>query len=385
MSEVDLSTIPPLLPASVKRVDEKTGKPTRFTLDFELLQNAWFKNQVVALDKKLTTVSSETADSFASYSQTITALTSDTAALVTNVETLTATVGANKAEAESQYIAFANEDTALGERIDDLGAEVGDSAATAHNELMAYVGPDGTVSHDLTELATTVGENTAALSVLSETVDGISVEFSVTGTIDSQTGGFMFGGIKLADGTVIFNTIFNSNVVINGNLILNGTVNTNQIAPGAIRREIFVPFADQVLGSGPGVQNELVLNGSTQSFVLTENTTVIMEVQFDHTSSYATVNINWYLAVNGGPSQLKKRIVGYDGQYDGGSSSFVVIGSGAEASGHFINGVQYAKQVLPPGEYVSTLRSDYNGKGAVGGAGSTLKAGSYMFLTIQRR
>jgi len=129
------------------------------------------------------------------------------------------------------------------ERIEIIEAEIV-AARAGEVDLHAKITKVETVSAEATDavardvetLETTVGENTASITSLTQSVDGMSVLYSMTGEIDGETGGFIFQGAQQNNGDVVFDMIFNANVTINGTLLVRDSVPTTAVAPRAISR-----------------------------------------------------------------------------------------------------------------------------------------------------
>lgn len=134
----------------------------------------------------------------------------------------------------NQYAATASSITSLTSRADNIDDAIGDiqSAITVESDTRAD--QDSALASQITTVSTTVAGHTSTLAVQQASINGMSLQYSIVGTIDGVTGGIIFQGLKKNDGSPAnFLTIFNSNVVINGNLIVTGTVNFAQLTPNA--------------------------------------------------------------------------------------------------------------------------------------------------------
>lgn len=240
-TDVNLQTIPALLPGNVARVDPATGLPTRFLLNQELAQNNWYSNSVVDLQTQITTVSSQTDVNTASITTEITARTSADEALADQITTLTATVGTNTANLSDEVTARADGDSALAAEIVTLEADVGANTAAISAETIARADGDSALATQVTDLTTTVGSNTADLTTLAASVSGVEVRYGIQGTINNVTGGFIFQGVLKNDGSVSYDMEFDSNVTINGDLLVNGTVTRGGLADDAVTLKYDLP------------------------------------------------------------------------------------------------------------------------------------------------
>ncbi|GHE74707.1 hypothetical protein GCM10019059_37800 [Camelimonas fluminis] len=161
MADIDPDSIPFVPPVEVALTKTDSGRPTTAFHDWLMGLWSWMKNNVVALDHKLTTVESET--------------NGNTAAITTEIEART----------------------------------------DADNALAAQI----------TTVSTTVGENTADISELFTSVNGLGVQWAIQAYVGGSYGGVVFTGLKRADGTgADFLLEIQSNVVINGNLLVTGSV-----------------------------------------------------------------------------------------------------------------------------------------------------------------
>lgn len=97
--DVLLNKQPPALPANVARV-KADGTPTTHLLDWELFQTDWFKNNIVATDRRITEVKAEADEAIAAFSEDIEALVEADTAMVAQITSVSAR--ANQATANGQ-------------------------------------------------------------------------------------------------------------------------------------------------------------------------------------------------------------------------------------------------------------------------------------------
>lgn len=110
-----------------------------------------------------------------------------------------------------------------------LQAQINDDVLAAiATEQTARADADSALASSVSVLATQVGDNQASLTTVAESVDGISVRYGVIGTIDGETGGFVFTGVQQLDGTVDFD------LMISGDVIVDGTITGDKIAANTI-------------------------------------------------------------------------------------------------------------------------------------------------------
>jgi hypothetical protein len=155
-------------------------------------------------------------------------------ALSAQITTLTATVDGQTASISAEQIARANGDSALTASITSLTSTVNGHTASISSEAVTRANADSALSSSINSLTTTVNGHTSTLSTYGQSIDGLSVKYGVVGTINGQTGGFIFQGVLKNDGSVTYNMEFDSNVTINGDLVVNGTISTSKVAVGAI-------------------------------------------------------------------------------------------------------------------------------------------------------
>jgi hypothetical protein len=331
---VDLSKLPSILPIKVRRVTED-GLPTKYTLDWEQLQRDFFKNTVISLDKRLTKLESRTDDAFARITTeettradadsamaqratTIEAAVGDANARITQVDTasvtrdaafaqrttiLEASLGDALARITTVDTASVTRDTALAQRAATIEASVGDAnaritsvdtasvtrdtaiinrvstaeatIATADARITtvdtASVTRDSALASRLSVTETTLNGNTASLSTLQQSVNGLEVRYSVVGSINGSTGGFVFSGIQRADGGPVFTTEFFSNVIIHGSLIVDGTVGNSELAPASVSNPKIIDNAVSnssavvgFVGSGGAVSNSITVRAGAR-------------------------------------------------------------------------------------------------------------------------
>lgn len=190
---VDLSKLPPVLPVSVRRVNPD-GTPSKESIDWEQYTRDFFKRTTVDLDTRLTTV--------------------------------TATAGANSAAITNEVNARASADAAQAQQINTVSVATGQNTASISTEINARISADAALAQATQTLTTVVNGNTAQLQVQASSINGLEVRYSVVGSINGSTGGFIFSGIQQNDGGAIFSTEFYSNVIIHGDVMINGTLTT---------------------------------------------------------------------------------------------------------------------------------------------------------------
>jgi hypothetical protein len=109
-----------------------------------------------------------------------------------------------------------------------MNAKTDTTNASLSQESLVRASADSALSSQITDVSTTVGGHTAELTTVQASVDGISVQYGVVGTIDGVSGAFIFSGVKKLDGSVSYG------VTINGGLIVSGTILASALNVGQL-------------------------------------------------------------------------------------------------------------------------------------------------------
>lgn len=149
-------------------------------------------------------------------------------------ETLAVKMEGRLAAIGSRIKLLVDDDQALAQRIDTMLAQMDENQAAIVNQLTVLAGVDTALAEQIFTVSTTVGEHSASLSQVSESVDGMSVQFSVIGNIDGATGGFVLSGVKQLDGSVQYE------MKIKGDLLVDGSV---------MAQSLFVPELSAITAS----------------------------------------------------------------------------------------------------------------------------------------
>ncbi|WP_131193728.1 host specificity factor TipJ family phage tail protein [Lichenihabitans psoromatis] len=169
-------------------------------------------------------------------------------ATATRLDALSVSVGTNTATATSIQQAYTTADAAISSRIDTLGTTVGGNSAAISSEAQARANGDSAVAARVDSLSTTVGGNMANISTLQASSNGVSVQYGVIGTIDGQTGGFIFTGVRRLDGSVAYNMAIKGDVMVDGTLsatkIVDLSIGNSKIAGSAISNSVFTQRGD---------------------------------------------------------------------------------------------------------------------------------------------
>jgi hypothetical protein len=152
----------------------------------------------------------------------LTAVELDLTGTATALEELTTTVTLQGSTLTSASAAI----TSLQSRMTSAEG-VNTGQATAISSLNTSVSSQGssitTIATNLTALNTTVAGNSATLTTYGESIDGISLQYGITGSINGVTGGFRFSGTRRLDGLVSYA------VEIVGNLVVDGTISGQKL------------------------------------------------------------------------------------------------------------------------------------------------------------
>jgi hypothetical protein len=217
-------------------------------------------NADAALASQITTVAAEAATARGVISAQLTSestarATADTA-LASDVNVLTAEIN-NARSGQPSLLARITQvndarvsgDQSLSSRAATLEAQMGNTAASGlqariSNEEIARASADSALSSQVSTLSTTVNGNTASISTQQSSINGINVQFGVTGFINGSTGGFQFTGVQRLDGSVSFGFEIDANVIVNGSItaakIAAGSITADRITVGTITADRIV-------------------------------------------------------------------------------------------------------------------------------------------------
>lgn len=197
------------------RVTTAEGNITSISSDVTALkttvtnQGNTISGQATALSNLTTRVTSAEGD--------ITSIASRTAALETTVNDTSKGVNATSnalsslttrvSTAEGKITSQATDITNIKSAINDTSTGLSANAQATSALTTRVSTAEGKISSQatsITSLQTTVGDHTSTLTTYGASIDGVKVQFGVTGEIDGQTGGFIFKGIKRLDGSVSY-------------------------------------------------------------------------------------------------------------------------------------------------------------------------------------
>ncbi|TXN78272.1 hypothetical protein [Methylobacterium sp. WL8] len=165
---------------------------------------------------------------------------------------------------------YLREDHFSGGRPNGQGGTIA-GQATAISNLSAYASQiDGQVqtqASSIQALSTTQAGHTATLTTYGTSINGQSVQFGVTGSIDGQTGGFVFDGVRRLDGAVSYS------LKIRGDVIVDGTLTARTLAAQQliVNGQLFDAAATQVAAaasSGTSTGVSINLRGSGNVVIL---------------------------------------------------------------------------------------------------------------------
>jgi hypothetical protein len=212
-------------------------------------------------------------------------------------------------------------DGALAHSIDLFSARVQGVEAGVANETIARANGDSALAANINTLTTTIGNHTASLNVIAASIDGTRVEFGFVGTIDGQTGGLLFTGVKGPNGNVLYQ------IRIKGDVIIDGTVTVSKLAAnvvsaGKIVTDLLTASNIQTGTLNASVVNVINLNAaSITTGTLTGNRIAVNSINADH------------IILDG--VEIKNLKVGAAGDiavYNGSTQTYNLGGSGRESS-----------------------------------------------------
>lgn len=112
----------------------------------------------------------------------------------------------------------------------DQTAAVASNLAFIQTVQTAYIAADAAAASVVSTLKTEVDGHASTLTTQQNSINGLSLQFGVVGTLDGGTGSFTFQGVENADGTASFDFIIDANVTINGSLLVNGSAPSGKIS-----------------------------------------------------------------------------------------------------------------------------------------------------------
>jgi len=197
---------------------------------------------------------------------TNTALSDLTQSVADQTQVFNTQFGTVNAKITTEIQARSAADSALSIRIDNLSASTSNGFASVNNSLAAQATLNNSFAGQLSSFSTTLNSHTASLNVISASVDGVKVQFGVTGYIDGVTGGFVFQGVRRLDGSVQYGMFIRGDVIVDGTIsgakIQAGSINTlqlsinsvgiDQIIRNAVTNTQFFNCSGSGAGSNPG-------------------------------------------------------------------------------------------------------------------------------------
>lgn len=160
------------------------------------------------------------------------------AALAQTTTDLTAAIGQANSQITITNTALSDLTQSVADQTQVFTAQFGNVVATIDAEIAARSSADSSFAGQLNSFSTTLNGHTASLNVISASVDGVKVQFGVTGYLDNSLGGFVFQGVRRLDGTVSFSTFFRGDVIIDGTLtgakLQIGAINTLQLSINSV-------------------------------------------------------------------------------------------------------------------------------------------------------
>ncbi|MFC4172629.1 host specificity factor TipJ family phage tail protein [Microvirga sp. GCM10011540] len=121
--------------------------------------------------------------------------------------------------------------TGLNSRMKNAEGDIS-GQATLVNQLTTRVtnveGVNSSQAQSIQALGTQLNGQSATLTQYAQSVDGIKVQWGVVGTINGQTGGFLFQGVRRLDGAVLYS------LNISGDVLVSGTIRARHLAAETI-------------------------------------------------------------------------------------------------------------------------------------------------------
>ncbi len=167
------------------------------------------------------------------------------------INTVLAQTNDNAASIQTETAARTDADSALTDEITSLNSQVGDNTAAISSESVARSTADQALSTSIATVSSSVNGNTASIQQISESLNGVLVQYGLVGTIDGETGGLILTGAALPGGGAVFDLIIKANVEIDGDLLLAGTLDQAAL-DAASYGNLVSPHGGTFFGSGSG-------------------------------------------------------------------------------------------------------------------------------------
>lgn len=172
-------------------------------------------------------------------------------------------------------------DGALSLRIDSFSAQTNNSFASVNQVLGAHADQIGALSFQQSNFSTTLNGHTSQLNLLASSLNGVSLQFGVTGTIDGVTGGFVLTGVHRLDGGAQFNLLIDADVSVlgtfSGSKIRTGTLDVVSLKAGQIDSHYIaqdgVSLDNLIAGAATDTKNVPFVAGGPTSGLTTVVTT----------------------------------------------------------------------------------------------------------------
>lgn len=182
----------------------------------------------VAEDQLRTSLAARVGKTIAAISQEMIVRADDDEALAQQITTFLTQLGDVQAALTEEITVRSTQTEALAQQIITLDTKVDDNQASATSQISAISTAQGAQATQIGVLQTTVGGHTATLTTYGSSINGMSVQWGVTGNIDGVTGGFVLTGIRRMDGAVSYT------VGIRGDLVVDGTIYGTKLAANNI-------------------------------------------------------------------------------------------------------------------------------------------------------
>jgi len=187
----------------------------------------------IAEDQLRVSLAARVGKTIAAISQERIVRTSETEALAQQITTFLAQLEGVQAALIEEITVRSTQTEALAQQITTLDAKVDDNQATITSQLTAVSDAQGAQATQIGVLQTTVGGHTATLTTHTSSINGMSVQWAVTGSIDGVTGGMVLNGVRRMDGAVSYTLGLRGDLVVDGSIYGSKLAATNIITASA--------------------------------------------------------------------------------------------------------------------------------------------------------
>lgn len=169
---------------------------------------------------------------------------------------------------------------------------IAQNSAAITNEQTARTTAVSALANTVSTLTTRVDNNTSSISTQASSLNGVLAQYTITGTINGQTGKFSFGGVQKADGSVSFGAEIQGSLVVTGS-ITGDKVGANQINGTHVQAQSL--DASKIVAGSLTSDSGVFGLASVRALNLEDNAVTVPLVQyFSRTSAVNNTTITLY-------------------------------------------------------------------------------------------